>query len=86
MLSFCFLIGCGAALRSPAWQASVSEQVPLEALPAAVALDGISYNVARSVGPAVGGAIVALGGASAAYALSALLYIPLFVVLVSWDQ
>ena len=43
------------ALFGPAWQASVSEQVPADALPAAVALNGISYNIARSFGPAIGG-------------------------------
>ena len=58
LLVFCFMVGSGMALFGPAWQASVSEQVPPEALPSAVALNGISYNIARSVGPAIGGIIV----------------------------
>lgn len=46
LLLFCFVIGTGMALFGPSWQASVSEQVPAETLPAAVALNGISYNIA----------------------------------------
>src|SRR5947208_3569176 len=63
LLAFCFIVGSGNALFGPAWQSSVSEQVPPDALPSAVALNGISYNIARSFGPAVGGVIVASLGA-----------------------
>src|ERR1700712_5361168 len=44
LLAFCFIVGSGMALFGPAWQSSVSEQVPTETLPSAVALNGISYN------------------------------------------
>src|ERR1700754_2806435 len=44
LLAFCFVVGCGMALFGPAWQASVSEQVPAETLPSAGALNGISYK------------------------------------------
>ncbi len=86
LLAFCFIVGCGMALFGPAWQSSVSEQVPAEHLPAAVALNGISYNIARSFGPAIGGVIVATAGAVAAFAANALLYIPLFIVLFLWRR
>src|SRR6187399_876000 len=59
LLVFCFIVGSGMALFGPAWQSSVSEQVPPETLPSAVALNGISYNIARIFGPAVGGLVVA---------------------------
>ena len=85
LLLFCFMIGSGMALFGPAWQASVSEQVPAETLPAAVALNGISYNIARSFGPALGGIIVAAAGAVAAFVCNVLLYIPLIVVLYLWQ-
>lgn len=58
-------------LMGPAWQSSVSEQMPSEAMPAAVALNGISYNVARSAGPAIGGIVVAMAGAVAVLGLEA---------------
>lgn len=86
LLLFCFMIGSGMALFGPAWQASVSEQVPAETLPAAVALNGISYNIARSFGPALGGIIVAAAGAVAAFVCNVLLYIPLIVVLYLWQR
>jgi MFS family permease len=86
LLALCFVVGSGMALFGPAWQSSVSEQVPTETLPAAVALNGISYNIARSFGPAIGGIVVATAGAVAAFATNALLYLPLLVVLFMWNR
>jgi MFS family permease len=86
LLAFCFIVGSGNALFGPAWQSSVSEQVPPDTLPAAVALNGISYNIARSFGPAIGGVIVATAGAVAAFAANAILYLPLLVVLFLWRR
>jgi MFS family permease len=86
LLAFCFIVGSGMALFGPAWQSSVSEQVPPETLPSAVALNGISYNIARSFGPAIGGIVVATAGAVAAFAANAVLYVPLLVVLFLWRR
>ncbi|MCK1721259.1 MFS transporter [Bradyrhizobium sp. 141] len=86
LLALCFVVGSGMALMNPAWRSSISEQVPAEALPAAVALDGISYNIARSFGPAIGGIVVATAGAVAAFALNALLYLPLVLALFLWKR
>jgi MFS family permease len=86
LLGFTFLIGTGMALFQPAWQASVNEQVPPETLPQAVALNGISFNIARSFGPAIGGVIVAIAGAVASFVVNALMYVPLIVVLLLWKR
>jgi MFS family permease len=86
LLALCFVVGSGMALFGPAWQASVSEQVPTETLPAAVALNGISYNIARSFGPAIGGLVVATSGAVAAFGVNTVLYLPLMVVLFLWNR
>jgi MFS family permease len=86
LLAFCSLIGGGVALYGPAWQASVREQVTPEHLPAAVALGSISYNVARSFGPAIGGVIVLLAGAKAAFAVNAICYAPLFTAFLLWRR
>ena len=86
LLALCFVVGSGMALFGPAWQSSVSEQVPSETLPSAVALNGISYNIARSFGPAIGGIVVATAGAVAAFAANALLYLPLLTVLFLWNR
>ncbi|HET6538528.1 MAG TPA: MFS transporter [Sphingopyxis sp.] len=85
LLAFTFLIGCGTALNGPAWQASVGEMVPRSALPSAVALNSMGFNIARSVGPALGGAIVAAAGAAAAFLANALSYIGLIAVLARWQ-
>ena len=86
LLALCFVVGSGMALLGPAWQSSVSEQVPADMLPAAVALNGISYNIARSFGPAIGGIVVAALGAVAAFAANAILYLPLMAALFLWRR
>ncbi|MHB0791028.1 MFS transporter [Bradyrhizobium sp. 5.13L] len=86
LLLLCFVVGTGMALMGPAWQSSVSEQVPTEALPAAIALNGISYNIARSFGPAIGGLIVATAGVVLAFAINAFLYLPLIAALFLWKR
>lgn len=86
LLVFCSLIGAGVALYSPAWAASIREQVEPEHLPAAIALGSISYNVARSFGPAVGGIIVVAAGAPAAFATNAVAYLPLLAAFFMWRR
>jgi MFS family permease len=86
LLLFCVLIGGGVALYSPSWQASIPEQVSRENLPAAIALGTISYNVARSFGPALGGIIVLAAGAKAVFGLTSLLYLPLLFAFVLWKR
>jgi MFS family permease len=76
VLTFCFLVGSGMAVYGPAWQSSVAEQVPSRSLPQAIALNSISYNIARSFGPAIGGVIVAIFGAAGAYLANVLLALP----------
>lgn len=84
LLGFTFLIGCGMAMNGPAWQASVGDIVRRDQLPAAVALNSAGFNMARSVGPAIGGAIVAAAGAAAAFLVNSLSYIGLITVLLRW--
>ena len=84
LLTFTFLIGCGTALNNPAWQASVGDLVPRADLPAAVSLNSMGFNITRSVGPAIGGAIVAAAGAAAAFAVNAMSYFALLFALFRW--
>jgi MFS family permease len=84
ILGFCFIIAGGAAVFNPAWQASVNDQVPHELLPAAVALNSISFNLARCLGPAIGGVIVAGEGSGAAFVATAIGFIPMLAVLYRW--
>ena len=86
LLTFCSLIGAGVALYSPAWGASIPEQVTPEHLPAAIALGSISYNLARSFGPAVGGVIVLAVGARGAFLTNSLAYLPLLSAFLLWRR
>jgi MFS family permease len=86
LLACTSLIGTGVALYGPAWQSSIREQVRPEQLPAAVALGSVSYNIARSFGPAVGGVIVLALGATAAFAVNAVGYLPLMLAFFLWKR
>lgn len=85
LLAFTFLLGCGTALNNPAWQASVGDMVPRQDVAGAVSLNSMGFNLTRSVGPAVGGAVVAIGGAAAAFLVNAASYIALIAVLLRWQ-
>jgi MFS family permease len=84
LLCFTFLLGCGVALNNPAWQESVGDIVSREMLPQAVTLNSVGFNITRSVGPAIGGAVVAAAGAAAAFALNATSYVALMYALLRW--
>ncbi len=85
LLLLTFLIGCGHAFNGPAWQSSVGRMVSREDLPAAVALNSMGFNLARSVGPALGGVVVAAYGAAAAFAINAVSYTGIIGVLTRWQ-
>lgn len=84
LLGFTFLIGCGTALHNPSWQATMGDIVTREELPAAVSLNSMGFNLMRSIGPAAGGAIVALAGAAAAFAVNAFSYVAIILALLRW--
>lgn len=86
LLAFTFLIGAGAAMHLPSWQASMRDLVPLGDLPAAIALNSVGFNLMRSVGPALGGLVVAAAGAPAAFALNAVSYVAVIAALLLWRR
>ncbi len=86
LLLFTFLLGLGSALYAPAWQASISELVPPEDLPSAVALGGASVNVARAVGPALGGVLIAASGPGLVFLINALSFIGIIIALARWKS
>jgi predicted MFS family arabinose efflux permease len=84
LLGLTFLIGCGAAVFSPAWQASIGDQVPRTLIPSAVAANAVGFNLARSLGPAIGGVLVAAAGAAIAFVINAVSYLGIIATLVWW--
>jgi MFS family permease len=68
---FALLLGCVAAFDSPARQAFVSELVGEDNLSNAVALNSTSFNIARTIGPAVAGALIAVVGTGWVFLINA---------------
>lgn len=85
LLAFTFLIGCGGALNNPAWQSSMLDLVPKSDLSAAVSLNSMGFNMMRSVGPALGGLVVAFSGPASAFALNAISYGAVIAALFRWS-
>jgi MFS family permease len=81
LLALTAVVGASVAIHQPAWQASLGDFVPRKDLPAAVSLNVIAFNTARSVGPAIGGALIAAMSASATFLLNAVSFLGLIVVL-----
>jgi MFS family permease len=86
LLSLTFLLGLGAAMNAPAWQAIVPELVPRRELAQAISLNSAGFNLSRAVGPALGGLIVAAAGAGATFLLNAVSFLGVMVVLYRWPR
>jgi MFS family permease len=84
LLVFTFLLGVGAVMNDPAWQALTPDLVPGHMLGSAVALNSAGFNIARAVGPALGGLIVATAGSGVAFLLNALSFFGVILFLYRW--
>lgn len=84
LIALTFLIGTGFAFNAPAWQASVRQLVPPTFVPAAISLNVAGWNLSRTAGPALGGVVVAWGGAQASFGINTVSYIALLLVLATW--
>jgi len=86
LLLLTFVLGIGAALNNPAWQASLPELVKRHELSAAIALNSIQFNLARAVGPAIGGVLVAAIGAGYAFLINAASFVGVTAVVFAWHR
>jgi len=86
LLIFTFVLGLGAVMNDPAWQAITPEVVSPERHAPAVALGSVGYNLARAVGPAVGGFVVAAAGAGIAFLLNAATFFGVIFFLYRWKR
>jgi MFS family permease len=71
LVTLAFAMGLGSAVDEPIWQSLTSETVPRRLLAAAITLGGVSINLARALGPALGGLVVGAAGPAATFALNA---------------
>ena len=86
LLALTFALGLGAAMNTPAWQAIVPEVVSPSELQEAVALNAAGFNVARAVGPALGGLIVGAAGPGPVFLLNAASFIAVMLVVYRWNR
>jgi MFS family permease len=86
LLGLIFAMGCGQVFTGVSWQSIQPELVPRDEIPLAAALGGVSQNLARAVGPALGGALVAASGAGWVFAVNAASFLGVLGVLVRWRR
>ena len=86
LLLLTFLLGFGAVMNDPAWQAITPEIVCAENHPPAVALNSVGYNVARAVGPALGGAVIAATSSGIAFLMNAASFFGVIFFLYRWKR
>lgn len=86
LLLFTFLLGLGSVMNDPAWQAITPEVVSRENHAGAVALNSAGFNVARAIGPALGGWVIAVAGSGTAFLLNALSFFGVIVFLYRWKR
>jgi len=86
LLLFTFLLGLGSVMNDPAWQAITPELVPREQHASAVALNSAGFNVARAVGPALGGVVVAAVGSGTTFLLNAASFFGVILFLYRWQR
>jgi MFS family permease len=86
LLLFTFLLGLGSVMNDPAWQAITPELVPRQQHASAVALNSAGFNVARAVGPALGGVVVAAVGSGTTFLLNAASFFGVILFLYRWQR
>ncbi|MBP0635512.1 MFS transporter [Cupriavidus sp. AcVe19-6a] len=86
LIGMAFLGGVGAALMGPTWQSIVPELVPQQELKHAVALNSLGVNIARAIGPAAGGLLLAAFGAAVTYGMDLLSYVFVIAALLWWKR
>ncbi|MBI1751939.1 MAG: MFS transporter [Acidobacteria bacterium] len=86
LISMSLLLGVGAALNAPAWQASVPDLVAKDQIASAVALNSAGFNVSRAVGPALGGLVVGWLGPTWSFTLNAISFVGVLAVLKGWKR
>jgi MFS family permease len=86
LLVLTFALSAGDAFETPTWRAVLPEMVTKDDLAAASALNGIEFNFARAVGPALAGAIIAIAGVGAAFALNVVSFAGVIVLVARWNR
>ena len=86
LLAFTFALGMGMAVQLPTWQPLITELVPRSHIAAATRLDMVSVNVARAIGPAIAGIVIASFGVPPVFAINAACTLFLIAALLAWRR
>lgn len=86
LLALTAALGLGMALNAPSWQAITPEVVPQPDLSRAIALNALTVNIGRAVGPAVGGVLVAVASPALVFALNAVSFLAVVAVVSRWRR
>jgi MFS family permease len=86
LLILTFALSAGDALESPAWRAVLPELVAKEDLGAAAALNGIEFNFARAIGPALAGVVIAIANVGTAFLVNAASFLGVIFVIARWKR
>ena len=86
LLILTFALSAGDAMESPSWRAILPELVAPEDLAASAALNGIEFNFARAIGPALGGIVVAVANAGTAFLANAISFLGVIFVVARWKR
>jgi len=86
LLALTFALSAGDAVETPSWRAVLPELVRREDLPAAAALNGIEFNIARAIGPALAGALIAAAGVGAAFLVNVGSFLGVILVVARWKR
>src|SRR5665213_3089482 len=86
LLGLTFALSAGDAFETPTWRAVLPELVREDDLPAASALNGIEFNIARAIGPALAGVLIATAGVGAAFLVNVASFLGVIVVVSRWKR
>ncbi len=86
LLLFTFVLGLGAVMNDPAWQAITPDIVCRENHAPAVALNSVGFNVARALGPALGGIVIAVTSSGVAFLMNAASFFGVIFFLYRWQR
>ncbi|MDB6141450.1 MAG: hypothetical protein JWP80_494, partial [Pseudomonas sp.] len=84
LLVFTFMLGTGSALSMSAWMVTITSVLPRDQVPAAVALNGISTNAARALGPALAGVLIAYWNAALVFVIIALCFVGVIILVATF--
>jgi MFS family permease len=84
LLILTFSLGAGSAMVAPTWAALLPDVVSRAQMPTAISMNAAGYNIARAMGPAIGGFVLAASGPATTFLLNAAAFLATSLVVLRW--